>query len=133
MEWISLTHGQYPGGSIDLDEDLYGVPVEPNSIFDGMGWLLMFLTAIRTRPCIRCLRDEDLAGCQDSRKKFVGIAQFLGDRLLNDYGFDFNKKFLCIVITKVLLLFAATTSSTLALNTLTYGTTSSESKWKIEW
>ncbi|GJU51838.1 hypothetical protein Tco_1221393 [Tanacetum coccineum] len=42
-------------------------------------------------------------------------------------------KFLCTVITKVLLLFAVTTSNTLALNTLTYGTTSSESKWKIEW
>ncbi|GJV80844.1 hypothetical protein Tco_1516714 [Tanacetum coccineum] len=42
-------------------------------------------------------------------------------------------KFLCTVITKVLLLFAVTTSSTLALNTLTYGTISSESKWKIEW
>ncbi|GKD50769.1 hypothetical protein Tco_1279745, partial [Tanacetum coccineum] len=34
---------------------------------------------------------------------------------------------------KVLLLFAVTTSSTLALNTSTYGTISSESKWKIEW
>ncbi|GKE26871.1 hypothetical protein Tco_1442255, partial [Tanacetum coccineum] len=42
-------------------------------------------------------------------------------------------KFFCTVITKVLLLFAVTTSSTLALNTLTYGTISSESKWKIEW
>ncbi|GJX37880.1 hypothetical protein Tco_0251183 [Tanacetum coccineum] len=36
-------------------------------------------------------------------------------------------------ITKVLLLFAVTTSSTLALNTSTYGTISSEIKWKIEW
>ncbi|GKA11534.1 integrase, catalytic region, zinc finger, CCHC-type containing protein [Tanacetum coccineum] len=44
-----------------------------------------------------------------------------------------STKFLCTVITKVLLLCAVTTSSTLALNTLTYDTTSSESKWKIEW
>ncbi|GJR07679.1 retrovirus-related pol polyprotein from transposon TNT 1-94 [Tanacetum coccineum] len=44
-----------------------------------------------------------------------------------------STKFLCTVITKVLLLCAVTTSNTLALNTLTYGTISSESKWKIEW
>ncbi|GJV81470.1 hypothetical protein Tco_1517340 [Tanacetum coccineum] len=42
----------------------------------------------------------------------------------------------CTVITKVLLLFAVTMSSPLyraPLNTSTYGTISSESKWKIEW
>ncbi|GKD82582.1 hypothetical protein Tco_1349421, partial [Tanacetum coccineum] len=36
-------------------------------------------------------------------------------------------------MTKLVLLFAITTSSTLSLNTSTYGTISSESKWKIEW
>ncbi|GKG23327.1 hypothetical protein Tco_0391363, partial [Tanacetum coccineum] len=63
------------------------------------------------------------------------------DVVLKSFGCDPSSKttdlnsirFLCIVITKVLLLFAATTSSTHTLNTLTYGTISSESKWKIEW
>ncbi|GJV02054.1 retrovirus-related pol polyprotein from transposon TNT 1-94 [Tanacetum coccineum] len=63
------------------------------------------------------------------------------DVVLKSFGCDHSSKttdltsikFLCTVITKVLLLCAVTTSSTLALNTLTYGTTSSESKWKIEW
>ncbi|GJV42127.1 retrovirus-related pol polyprotein from transposon TNT 1-94 [Tanacetum coccineum] len=50
--------------------------------------------------------DADHAGCQDSRRSTSGSAQFLGDRLV---------------------------SCTLALNTSTYGTISSESKWKIEW
>ncbi|GJS57810.1 hypothetical protein Tco_0652594 [Tanacetum coccineum] len=63
------------------------------------------------------------------------------DVVLKSFGCDPSSKttdltlikFLCTVITKVLLLCAVTTSSTLALNTLTYGTISSESKWKIEW
>ncbi|GJT11611.1 hypothetical protein Tco_0858653 [Tanacetum coccineum] len=62
------------------------------------------------------------------------------DVVLKSFGCDHSSKTtdlttitcLCIVITKVLLLFAVTTSITLALNTLTYGTISSESKWKIE-
>ncbi|GJW08396.1 putative ribonuclease H-like domain-containing protein [Tanacetum coccineum] len=79
--------------------------------------------------------DADHAGCQDSRRSTSGSAQFLGDRLVSCSKLpDLTSiKFLCTVITKVLLLFAVTTSSTLALNTLTYGTISSESKWKIEW
>ncbi|GJW39899.1 hypothetical protein Tco_0065744 [Tanacetum coccineum] len=35
--------------------------------------------------------DADHAGCQDSRRSTSGSAQFLRDRLLKDYGFDFNK------------------------------------------
>ncbi|GJT90365.1 copia protein [Tanacetum coccineum] len=35
--------------------------------------------------------DADHAGCQDSRRSTSGSAQFLEDRLLKDYGFDFNK------------------------------------------
>ncbi|GJZ96666.1 hypothetical protein Tco_0669000 [Tanacetum coccineum] len=34
--------------------------------------------------------DADHAGCQDSRRSTSGSARFLGDRLLKDYGFDFN-------------------------------------------
>ncbi|GKB90574.1 hypothetical protein Tco_0962846 [Tanacetum coccineum] len=35
--------------------------------------------------------DADHAGCQDTRKSMSGSAQFLGDQLLSDYGFAFNK------------------------------------------
>ncbi|GJZ89252.1 retrovirus-related pol polyprotein from transposon TNT 1-94, partial [Tanacetum coccineum] len=35
--------------------------------------------------------DADHAGCQDSRRSTSGSAQFLRDRLLKDYGFEFNK------------------------------------------
>ncbi|GKF59222.1 hypothetical protein Tco_0176008, partial [Tanacetum coccineum] len=56
------------------------------------------------------------------------------DVVLKSFGCDHSSKttdltsikFLCTVITKVLLLCAVTMSSTLALNTLTYGTISSE-------
>ncbi|GKD84768.1 retrovirus-related pol polyprotein from transposon TNT 1-94 [Tanacetum coccineum] len=35
--------------------------------------------------------DADHAGCQDSRRSTSRSAQFLGEGLLKDYGFDFNK------------------------------------------
>ncbi|GJT89046.1 retrovirus-related pol polyprotein from transposon TNT 1-94 [Tanacetum coccineum] len=35
--------------------------------------------------------DVDHAGCQDTRRSTSGSAQFLGDKLLTDYGFQFNK------------------------------------------
>ncbi|GKD70627.1 hypothetical protein Tco_1324717 [Tanacetum coccineum] len=35
--------------------------------------------------------DDDHAGCQDTKRSTSGSAQFLGDRLLTDYGFPFNK------------------------------------------
>ncbi|GJR80416.1 retrovirus-related pol polyprotein from transposon TNT 1-94 [Tanacetum coccineum] len=35
--------------------------------------------------------DFDHAGCQDTRRSTSGSAQFLGDKLLTDYGFQFNK------------------------------------------
>ncbi|GKE07986.1 hypothetical protein Tco_1411537 [Tanacetum coccineum] len=35
--------------------------------------------------------DADHARCQDSRRSTSGSAQFLRDRLLKDYRFDFNK------------------------------------------
>ncbi|GJX69742.1 hypothetical protein Tco_0305469 [Tanacetum coccineum] len=37
------------------------------------------------------IRDADHAGCQDTRRSTSSSAQFLGDRLLIDYGFAFNK------------------------------------------
>ncbi|GKA14020.1 integrase, catalytic region, zinc finger, CCHC-type containing protein [Tanacetum coccineum] len=137
---------------LKLDEDLMGIPVDQTR-FRGMVGSLMYLTASSDPDlCIRrtinmglwypkdnamsltAYADADHAGCQDSRRSTSGSAQFLGDRLLKGLKWILTSiKFLCTVITKVLLLFAVTTSSTLALNTLTYGTISSESKWKIEW
>ncbi|GKD48008.1 hypothetical protein Tco_1276984, partial [Tanacetum coccineum] len=35
--------------------------------------------------------DADHAGCQDTRRSTSGSAQFLGDKLLTNYGFQFNK------------------------------------------
>nr|GEX57312.1 copia protein [Tanacetum cinerariifolium] len=35
--------------------------------------------------------DADYAGCKDTFKSTSGIAQFLGEKLLTDYGFHFNK------------------------------------------
>ncbi|GKF53140.1 hypothetical protein Tco_0160050, partial [Tanacetum coccineum] len=103
--------------------------------------------------------DADHAGCQDSRRSTSGSAQFLGDRLvswsskkqkstaistteaeyiamsrccaqilwmrsqLKDYGFDFNK----------IPLYCDNKSAIALCNISTYGTISSESKWKIEW
>ncbi|GKF91594.1 hypothetical protein Tco_0275295, partial [Tanacetum coccineum] len=87
-----------------------------------------------------------LAGHQRSKEAWQYQLQRLNtspclDVVLKSFGCDHNSKttdlisikFRGTVITKVLLLCAITTSSTLAPNTLTYGTISSESKWKIEW
>ncbi|GJU58167.1 hypothetical protein Tco_1235933 [Tanacetum coccineum] len=35
--------------------------------------------------------DANHAGCQDTRRSTSGSAKFLGDKLLTDYGFQFNK------------------------------------------
>ncbi|GKF39221.1 retrovirus-related pol polyprotein from transposon TNT 1-94 [Tanacetum coccineum] len=84
--------------------------------------------------------DADHAGCQDSRRSTSGSSQFLGDRLVS---WSSKKQRSTEISTTeaeyiamsgcLLLLCAVTTSSTLAPNTLTYDTISSESKWKIEW
>ncbi|GKD30260.1 hypothetical protein Tco_1241038, partial [Tanacetum coccineum] len=50
-----------------------------------------------------------------------------------DYGFDFNKIPLYCDNKSAIALCCNNVQHSRALNTLTYGTTSSESKWKIEW
>ncbi|GJT98974.1 retrovirus-related pol polyprotein from transposon TNT 1-94 [Tanacetum coccineum] len=134
---------------LKLDEDLLGIPVDQTR-FRGMVGSLMYLTTSRpdlvftvcmcaryqakpTKKYLEAIKrvfqylkgtinmglwypkdnamsltayaDADHAGCQDSRRSTSGSAQFLGDRLV----------------------------SWLNQNTSTYGTISSESKWKIEW
>ncbi|GJW57616.1 hypothetical protein Tco_0104347 [Tanacetum coccineum] len=84
--------------------------------------------------------DADHAGCQDSRRSTSGSAQFLRDRLVS--WSSKKQRSTAISTTKaeyiamsgcLPLLFAVTMSSTLDQITSTYVTTSSESKWKIEW
>ncbi|GJR53183.1 hypothetical protein Tco_1403704 [Tanacetum coccineum] len=72
--------------------------------------------------------DADHVGCQDSRRSTPGSAQFLGDRLVS--WSSKNTKH-CNTTTEAE--YIAMSGITLALNTSTYGTISSESKWKIEW
>ncbi|GJR06104.1 copia protein [Tanacetum coccineum] len=93
---------------LKLDEDLIGIPVDQNR-FRGMVGSLMYLTASRpdlylkgtinmglwypkdNAMSLTAYADTDHAGCQDLRRSTSGSAQFLGDRLHKDYGFDFNK------------------------------------------
>ncbi|GJV51367.1 hypothetical protein Tco_1447108 [Tanacetum coccineum] len=65
-----------------LDEDKEGKAVDP-SHYRGMIGTLLYLTAT--------FADADHAGCQDTRRSTSGSMQFLGDRLLTDYGLGFNK------------------------------------------
>ncbi|GJU26974.1 retrovirus-related pol polyprotein from transposon TNT 1-94 [Tanacetum coccineum] len=60
-----------------LDADLQGTPVDATH-YRGMIGSLMYLTSNHAR-------------CQDTRRSTSGSAQFLGDKLLIDYGFTFNK------------------------------------------
>ncbi|GJT11299.1 retrovirus-related pol polyprotein from transposon TNT 1-94 [Tanacetum coccineum] len=94
---------------LKLDEDLMGIPVDQTQ-FRGLLAPIMSLTSLSKRVfrylkgtinmglwypkdnamSLTAYADADHAGCQDSRKSTSGSAQFLGDRLLKDYGFDFN-------------------------------------------
>ncbi|GJS78207.1 putative ribonuclease H-like domain-containing protein [Tanacetum coccineum] len=65
-----------------LDKDLHGTPVDA-ILYHDMIRSLMYLTSTYS--------DADHAGCQDTRCCTSGSAQFLGDKLLTDYGFTFNK------------------------------------------
>ncbi|GJX03047.1 hypothetical protein Tco_0188963 [Tanacetum coccineum] len=98
-----------------LDADLQGTPVDATLHRDMIG-SLMYLKSSRpdliyavclcaryqTKPIEKLLNedtdmsltaysDADHAGCQDTRRSTLGSTQFLGDKLLPDYGFTFNK------------------------------------------
>ncbi|GJU01869.1 putative ribonuclease H-like domain-containing protein [Tanacetum coccineum] len=78
-----------------LDLDQHGSPVDETKYRSMIG-ALMYLTSSRTdivhATCL-CGRfsDADYAACKDSFKSTSGGAQFLGEKLLTDYGFHFNK------------------------------------------
>ncbi|GJR93229.1 retrovirus-related pol polyprotein from transposon TNT 1-94 [Tanacetum coccineum] len=88
---------------LQLDEDPLGIPVDQTR-FCSMVGSLMYLTASRpdlvfaglwypkdAAMALTAYADGDHAGCQDTRRSTSGSAQFLGDKLLTDYGFAFNK------------------------------------------
>ncbi|GJW68323.1 hypothetical protein Tco_0122747 [Tanacetum coccineum] len=114
MEWISLTLSITNRCiRLKLDEDIMGFLQLTNYGFRREWCSLMYLTAVDP-TCMRTL----LAGHKRSKASTAIInleAEYNAHRL------------------DVLLLFAVTMSRTLALNTSTYGTISSKSKWKIEW
>ncbi|GJR03830.1 retrovirus-related pol polyprotein from transposon TNT 1-94 [Tanacetum coccineum] len=76
--------------------------------------------------------DADHAGCQDTRRSTSESYE------CEDFapGKTFESSYqniLCTAITKVPLLYVATTSNILDPNILTSDTTSSKSKWKMRW
>nr|GEV73831.1 hypothetical protein [Tanacetum cinerariifolium] len=78
-----------------LDLDQNGTPVDATKYHNKIS-ALMYLTSSRpdivhaTCLCAR-YQDADYAGCKDTFKGTSSGAQFLGERLLTDYGFHFNK------------------------------------------
>nr|GEY95519.1 hypothetical protein [Tanacetum cinerariifolium] len=88
---------------IDLDQN--GTPVDATKYRSMIG-ALMYLTSSRpdivhatclcaryqAKPTEKHLKEMlDYAGCKDTFKSTSGGAQFLGEKLLTDYGFHFNK------------------------------------------
>ncbi|GJU31985.1 retrovirus-related pol polyprotein from transposon TNT 1-94 [Tanacetum coccineum] len=85
----------------------------------------------------------DHAGCQDTKRSTFRSMQILGDRLvswsskkqkstaISSIDAEYITLYLCTAITKVSLLYVATTSNIPDPSVLTSDTTSSKSKWKM--
>nr|GEZ14648.1 hypothetical protein [Tanacetum cinerariifolium] len=102
---MSMKYGLLSTDSVDtpmieknkLDEDLQGTPVDA-TFYRGMIRSLMYLTSSRHdliyAVCL-CARYQAMPIEKhlqaDTRRSTSGSAQFLGDKLLTDYGFQFNK------------------------------------------
>nr|GEW92222.1 hypothetical protein [Tanacetum cinerariifolium] len=86
------------GTPMEIKDKLYldqnGTPVDATKYRSMIG-ALMYLTS--SRPDIDSgfkltgFSDADYAGCKDTFKSTFGGAQLLGEKLLTDYGFHFNK------------------------------------------
>nr|GEX07355.1 hypothetical protein [Tanacetum cinerariifolium] len=95
--FIGLQVNQSPSDKLDLDQ--IGTPVDATK-YRSMFGALVYHTS--SRPDIvhaTCdsgfelteFSDVDYAGCKDTFKSTSGGAQFLGEKLLMDYGYHFNK------------------------------------------
>ncbi|GJY05824.1 retrotransposon protein, putative, ty1-copia subclass [Tanacetum coccineum] len=127
-----------------LDADPQRKEVDPTR-YHGMIGSLMYLTAIRPNlqfvdSCIALIAfaDADHAGCQDTRRSTPGSMQLLGDILVSwsskkqksivIYSTEakYISLYLCTAITKVPLLYVATTSNILDPIILSSNTISSK-------
>ncbi|GJV25747.1 retrovirus-related pol polyprotein from transposon TNT 1-94 [Tanacetum coccineum] len=128
---------------LKLDEDLMGIPVDQTRFRGMVAPYVLTPVDIDLEPfnmglwypkdnamSLTAYADADHAGCQDSRRSTSGSAQFLGDRLVS---WSSKKQRSTAISTTEAEYIAMSGMFTLALNTSTYGTISSESKWKIEW
>nr|GEZ13215.1 hypothetical protein [Tanacetum cinerariifolium]GEZ29002.1 hypothetical protein [Tanacetum cinerariifolium] len=77
-----------------LDLDPNGTPIDATKYRSMIGSLMYLMSS---RPDIDSgfdvtgFSNADYAGCKDTFKSTFGRAQFLGEKLLTDYGFHFNK------------------------------------------
>ncbi|GJT04593.1 retrovirus-related pol polyprotein from transposon TNT 1-94 [Tanacetum coccineum] len=86
---------------LKLDNDLKGIPAKPTKkhleaikrVFRYLrGTIHMGLWYPKDNAmALTAYADADHAGCQDIRRSTSGSAQFLEEKLLKDYGFEFNK------------------------------------------
>ncbi|GJU29245.1 copia protein [Tanacetum coccineum] len=83
---------------------------------------MSFFPGLQISQSPRAFADADHAGFQDTRRSTSRSMQLLG-----------SIRYLCIVITKVSLPYAVTTSNIPDRSILTSDTTSSRSKWKMGW
>nr|GEX30246.1 retrovirus-related Pol polyprotein from transposon TNT 1-94 [Tanacetum cinerariifolium] len=101
-----------PEGFIDVKKALYGLKQAPRAWYDELSTFLLqnhfFKGTIDPTLFIRHFQDDilavqdsgfeltgfsdaDYAGCKDTFKSTSSGAKFLGDQMLTDYGFHFNK------------------------------------------
>ncbi|GJT04624.1 retrovirus-related pol polyprotein from transposon TNT 1-94 [Tanacetum coccineum] len=83
-----------------LDEDPLGIPATPTKKhLEAIKWVFRYLRGTinmglwypkDTAIALTAYADADPAGCQNTRRSTSESAQFLGDKLLTDYGFAFN-------------------------------------------
>ncbi|GKD29859.1 retrovirus-related pol polyprotein from transposon TNT 1-94 [Tanacetum coccineum] len=86
---------------LKLDEDLKGILAKPTKkhleaikrVFRYLrGTIHMGLWYLKDNTmALTAYVDANHAGCQDTRRSTSGSAQFLGENLLKDHGFKFNK------------------------------------------
>ncbi|GJQ88875.1 retrovirus-related pol polyprotein from transposon TNT 1-94 [Tanacetum coccineum] len=127
-----------------LDADPQGKEVDPTR-YRGMSGSLIYLTSSQPDLVFPVsFADVDHANCQDTKRSTSSSMQLLGDRFVSwsskkqrallslTMALD-STKYLCNAITRVLLLYAVTTSNIPDPGILTSDTISSRSKWKMVW